>query len=85
MELSIDEKSGNSQFRKFFLYLNFSEKNMIGICSWICLFLPIINLGIVLRKLLYLTYLLKAETLSIYKLMQVIKVNKDEKLIFAAF
>lgn len=48
-------------------------------------FLIIIDLEIILRELLGLTDLTKAQALHFHKWSEVIIVNKDEKLIFTTF
>ncbi len=56
-----------------------------GISHNISLSLIIINLEDVLRELLGLADLTRAQTLCIYKLAEVIIVSKDKNLVFAAF
>ncbi len=56
-----------------------------GISRSISFSLTIIDLKVVSREFLDLTDLTRAQTLCIHKLAEVIMVNKDEDLVFAAF
>ena len=55
------------------------------VCSSINIFLTIINLVIIIKVLLDLTNLTKAQTFYIYKLTKAVIVRKDKKLIFIVF
>ena len=68
-----------------FFILVFLKKPWQSIYSYIFLALAIINLKIVLRKLLSLTDLLRAQTLWIHETTKVIVVHKNENLIFVIF
>lgn len=56
-----------------------------NICSSISLSLIIIDPKIVLRELLSLADLAKAQTLCIYKIIKVVIVNENENFILATF
>ena len=69
----------------FFLGLASLEEARQSISRSICLFLTIIDLEIVWEELLGPTDLTRAQTFRIHELTEVIMVNKDEDLVFAAF
>lgn len=69
----------------FFLNLAFLKKVRQSISHNIIFFLTIVDLKIVLREFLGLVDLIRAYTLYIYELREVIMVNRDEDLVFAAF
>ncbi len=69
----------------FFLDLAFLKEVRQTISYSISFSLTIIDLEVVLREFLGLVDLIKAQTLYIYELKEVIIVNKDEDLVFATF
>lgn len=70
---------------RFFLNLAFLEKVRQSISCSINFFLIIIDSEVILRELLGLTDLARAQVFYIYESMEVVVVNEDEKLVFAAF
>lgn len=52
------------------------------ISSSICFFLILVNVKVVPEELLSPTDLLKAQTLSVYKLLEVVVIREDKNLIF---
>lgn len=62
----------------FFFGLAFQEKVWQVIYSSICFFLIVINIKVVLRKVLNPTNLSKTESLSIYKLTEVVVINENK-------
>ena len=69
----------------FFLGLAFLKEIKQNISRNIIFSLTIIDLKIVLRELLGLAGLTKAQGFNIHKLTEVILINKDKNLVFAAF
>ncbi len=69
----------------FLLNLAYLEETKQSINHSISFFLTIIDLKMVLRELLGLTDLARAQTFRIHESTEVIIVSKDEKLLFAAF
>ena len=69
----------------FFLGLAFLRKARQNISRSISFSLIIIDLEVVLRELLDLADLTRAQTLCIYELTEVIMVSKDENFILLAF
>lgn len=69
--------------KHFFLVLTSLGGVEKGVCSRICLFFAIINAEVLSREFLDSTNFSKVETLSIYKLLEVIVSSKDKNLIFA--
>ena len=55
------------------------------VCYSICFILIIIDLKIVMKKLLSLIDLTKAQTICIHDLSEIIMVNKNKNLVFTAF
>ena len=72
-------------FEHFFLSLASLWEVRQSICRSISFSLTIINLEVVLRELLGPADLKRAQAFYIYELMEVIIVNKDKNLVFAAF
>ena len=72
-------------FKIFFLGLTSLREARQSISYCISFSLIIIDLIVVLRELLGSADLTRAQTLHIYELRAVIKVNKDKNLIFSSF
>ena len=68
-----------------FFILASLKKFCSNIYSCICLILTIINLKIILKKLLGPGNLLKAQTLSIHKIKEIIMIYQNKNFILAAF
>ena len=68
-----------------FFQLDFSTENEIEFCSFIYFALLIINLKVIQKVLLGLSKLTKVQVFYIYKLINIIMVNKNKNFIFAAF
>ena len=69
----------------FFFGLASLGETRKGISHSISLFLTIINLKVVLRKLLGQADMTRAQALCIHVLTKIIMVNKNRELVFAAF
>ena len=69
----------------FFLGLTFLWEVRQGISRNINLFLTVIDSKIILKELLGSTHLSKAQAFCIHELTEVIIVNEDKNLVFAAF
>ena len=72
-------------FELIFLILASLEKPQQSICSYICFALTIIDLEMVLRELLGLADLSKAQILLIHETTEIIMVYKDKNLMFVTF
>ncbi len=72
-------------FESFFLSLALLREARQDISRSIRLFLTIIDLEVVSRKLLGPTDLARAQTLYIHELTEVVMVSEDKDLMFAAF
>ena len=68
-----------------FFILTFLKNLWQGICSCIYFALVVINLEIVLKKFLGLIDLLRAQTLYIYKITEVIIVYEDKNFMLVTF
>ncbi len=71
--------------KSFFFSLTSLKEVKQSISCSISFFLTIIDLKMVLRELLGLADLTKAQTFCIHELMEVIMINKDEDFVFAIF
>ncbi len=71
-------------FESFLFGLASLKEARQGISRNISLFLIIIDLEVVSRELLGLADLAEAQTLCIYELTEIVVVDKDEDLMFAA-
>lgn len=72
-------------FERFFLDLAFLREVKQSIGQNISFFLTIMDLKVVSRKFLGPINLVKVQTFCIYKLTNVIIVDKDKNLVFATF
>ena len=69
----------------FFLSLISLREAKQSICRSISFFLMIIYLKVVLRELLSLADLIRAQVFYIYELTEIVMVNKDKNFVFATF
>lgn len=63
---------------KLLLQLSFPWKSWQGVCNCICFTLAVVNKKMILQKLLCPLYLMKAQTLGIYKFLKVVVIYKHK-------